>query len=87
MVSDLKSDLVMTTFQRRPNVHLMGNPAVSKQELPGTDFLVIEIPCFCGGSNVSGDNVGHLLFMRDTKRAKQHKFKWYQKEEFTSSVT
>ena len=28
MISDLKSDLVMTTSQRRPNVHLMGNPAV-----------------------------------------------------------
>ena len=29
MASDLKSDLVMTPFQRRPTVHLMGNPAVS----------------------------------------------------------
>ena len=29
MVSDLKSDLVMTTSQRRSDVHLMGNPAVS----------------------------------------------------------
>ena len=28
MVSDLKSDLVMTTSQQRPNVHLMANPAV-----------------------------------------------------------
>ena len=28
MVSDLKSDLVLTTSQRRPDVHLMGNPAV-----------------------------------------------------------
>ena len=28
MASDLKSDLVMTAFQRRPTVHLMGNPAV-----------------------------------------------------------
>ena len=27
-VSDLKSDLVMTSYQRRPNVRLMGNPAV-----------------------------------------------------------
>ena len=30
MVSDLKSDLVMTSSQRRPNVHLIGNPAVLK---------------------------------------------------------
>ena len=28
MVSDLKSGVVMTSSQRRPNVHLMGNPAV-----------------------------------------------------------
>ena len=28
MVSDLKLDLVMTPCQRRPDVHLMGNPAV-----------------------------------------------------------
>ena len=28
MASDLKSDLVMMAFQRRPTVHLMGNPAV-----------------------------------------------------------
>ena len=29
MVSDLKSDLVMTLSQQRPNVHLMDNPAVA----------------------------------------------------------
>ena len=29
MASDLKSDLVMTAFQRHPTVHLMGNPVVS----------------------------------------------------------
>ena len=34
MASDLKSDLVMTSFQRRPTVHLMGNPAVNKN-VPG----------------------------------------------------
>ena len=34
MVSDLKSDLVMTTSQRHPNVHLMGNLAVLKINLP-----------------------------------------------------
>ena len=28
MASYLKLDLVMTAFQRGPNVHLMGNPAV-----------------------------------------------------------
>ena len=28
MASDLISDLVMTAFERRPAVHLMGNPAV-----------------------------------------------------------
>ena len=28
MASDLKSGLVMTAFQSRPTVHLMGNPAV-----------------------------------------------------------
>ena len=28
MASDLKSDLVMTAFQRGPNLKLMGNPAV-----------------------------------------------------------
>ena len=29
MASDLKFDLVMTAFQRRPHVKLMGNPAVA----------------------------------------------------------
>ena len=32
MASDLKSDLVMTSSQRRPNVHLMGNPAVCHKQ-------------------------------------------------------
>ena len=30
MASDLKSNLVMTAFQSRPTVHLMGNPAVTR---------------------------------------------------------
>ena len=30
MASDLKSDLVMTTFKSRPTVHLMGNPSVTQ---------------------------------------------------------
>ena len=34
MVSALKSDLVMTTSQWRPNVQLKGNPAVENMEVP-----------------------------------------------------
>ena len=34
MASDLKSDLAMMAFQRRPHVKLMGNPAVL-----GTNWL------------------------------------------------
>ena len=30
MASDLKSDLVLTAFQSRPTVSLMGNPAVAQ---------------------------------------------------------
>ena len=33
MVSDLKSDLVMMSSQPRPNVHLMGNPAVCRRRV------------------------------------------------------
>ena len=49
---------------------------LSEQELPGTDFLVLEIPGFYGGANVSSDdNIGYVLFMRDTDHAKQRKFR------------
>ena len=33
MASDLKSGLVMTAFQRCPNLYLMGNPAVGKNDM------------------------------------------------------
>ena len=39
MASDLKSDLVMTVFQRRPTVHLMGNPTVVRFSSRSLRFL------------------------------------------------
>ena len=44
MVSDLKSDLVMTTSQRCLNEQLMGNPAVARNLLEVGEIAVIE---FC----------------------------------------
>ena len=38
MASDLKPDLVMTAFQSRPTVHLMGNPAVGPQSSESVDW-------------------------------------------------
>jgi len=54
---------------------------LSEQELPGTDFLDLEVPGLCiggGGVSVSNEQVGHVLFMRSTEKAKQKRFEWYQ---------
>ena len=40
MVSDLKADLVMMAFQRRPTVYLMDNPAVGYVPEEGSSDLV-----------------------------------------------
>ena len=40
MVSDLKSDLVMTPSQCRLNVHMMGNPAVLSPDSQSVNFPV-----------------------------------------------
>ena len=42
MVSDLKPDLVMASTQRRPNVHLMGNPAAMAGEARGDGIRAAE---------------------------------------------
>ena len=42
MVSDLKSGVVMTSSQRRPNVHLMGNPAAMAGEARGDGIRAAE---------------------------------------------
>ena len=59
---------------------------LSEHELPGTDFLDLQIPGFAGDAVVSGDSVGHVLFMRATEWAKQRKFRWYQKHVFIPGV-
>ena len=61
---------------------------LSENELPGTDFLVLEVPGLCigGGSNVDNKNLGYVLFMRNTEGAKQEKFKWYQSTIFVPGV-
>ena len=43
MVSDLKSDLVMTSSQHCPNMHLMGNPAVLSPSKNSTIQQFLEI--------------------------------------------
>ena len=54
---------------------------LSEAELPGTDFLDLEIQGFCvgGGANIQNKTVGRVLFMRGTDKAKQKRFCWYQK--------
>ena len=61
---------------------------LSEHQLPGTDFLNLEVPGFCigGGANVSNKGIGHVLFMRDTEGAKQRKFRWYQEKVFIPGV-
>ena len=61
---------------------------LTERELPGTEFLVLEIPGLCigGGANVGIDSIGYVLFMRKTEGAKQKKFEWYQKEILLESV-
>ena len=50
---------------------------LSEHELPGTEFLVLEIPGFCigGGANITISGLGYVLFMHDTKGGKQDKFR------------
>ena len=49
MVSDLKSDLGLTTYQRRPNLQLTGNPAVIKTNTSlhqMKTILSLQLDCF-----------------------------------------
>ena len=50
---------------------------LSEHELPGTEFLVLEIPSFCigCGANITINGLGYVLFMHDTKGGKQDKFR------------
>ena len=61
---------------------------LTEGELPGTDFLHLEVPGLCigGGANIANNTIGHVLFMRNTERAKQRKFKWYQDKIFIPGV-
>ena len=61
---------------------------LSDAELPGTDFLHLEVPGLCigGGASIGNKQVGHILFMKSTPRAKQKKFKWYQTNIFIPGV-
>ena len=53
---------------------------LSEQELPGTDYLELEVPGMCigGGSNIQNKGLGYILFMRKGGDAKQKKFERYQ---------
>ena len=50
---------------------------LTKDELPGTNFLVLEVPGLCIGN---GTDIGYVLFMTNAEGAKQERFKWYQKK-------
>ena len=55
---------------------------LSDRELPGDDFVHVEVPGLCvggGGVNVKNQSVGHLLFMKNTPGAEKKRFAWYQK--------
>ena len=49
---------------------------------------MLEIPGFCIGAeaNVGIEELGYVLFMRDTEGAKKRKFKWYQENIFIPGV-
>jgi hypothetical protein len=64
---------------------------LTEQEMPTREeFLHVKVPGLCiggGGVNVNNQEVGHLLFMRNTKGAKKKRFKWYQQEILMPGIT
>ncbi len=55
---------------------------LTKRKMPtGKEFIHVKVPGLCiggGGVNINNQEVGHLLFMRNTKGAKKKRFLWYQ---------
>jgi hypothetical protein len=49
----------------------------------GEEFIHVKVPGLCiggGGVNINNQEVGHLLFTRNTEGAEKKRFKWYQQE-------
>jgi hypothetical protein len=57
---------------------------LSEREMPaGKEFIHVKVPGLCisdGGMNINNQEVGHLLFMRNTEGAEKKRFRWYQQE-------
>jgi hypothetical protein len=52
-----------------------------REMLMGEEFIHIRVPGLCiggGGVNINNQEVGHLLFMRNTEGAEKKRFRWYQ---------
>ena len=75
MVSDLKLDLVMMTSQRRPNVHLMGNPAVN-QQLPSTKTYYSPLCTLVYVTNNKGNNAASIWNFTSINPVKDKVAKW-----------
>ena len=63
---------------------------LTEREMPtGKNFIVVEVPGMCiggGGVDINNQEVGHLLFMRNTEGAEKKRFKWYQQEIFLPRI-
>ncbi len=54
---------------------------LKESEMPEMDFVHVTVPGLCiggGGVNVSSQDVGHVIFLRNTPGAEKKKFRWYQ---------
>ncbi len=55
---------------------------LTEREMPtGKEFIHVKVPGLRisgGGININNQEVGHLLFMRNTKGAEKKRFLWYQ---------
>ncbi len=55
---------------------------LTEREMPmGEEFIHVTVPGLCiggGGVNINNQEVGHLIFMRNTEGAKKKRFRWYQ---------
>jgi hypothetical protein len=57
---------------------------LTEREMPtGEEFIHVKVPGLCiggGGVNINNQEVGYLLFKRNTEGAEKKRFKWYQQE-------
>jgi hypothetical protein len=54
-----------------------------REMLTGKEFIHVKLPGLCiggGGVNINNQEVGHLLFMRNTEGAEKKRFRWHQQE-------